>query len=461
MKKLISLTILLLSLFLMASCQNESISCGPGENDGKYKLTVEDEYHMLIEELSCYYDEGDTVIVKTGLVMDANVVVELNGARSQNHFIAKDENGRYSHTEWEFVMPAKDSILEITISSGMDAIYYRVGLSDPNNLVVNDLAGMYTPGETVKIKTQTSKFENSNISFTANNLYVKYEGETKNENGELLYHEWSFVMPHEDVIVSAVLSPIEYYLNVQDERDLLQNNIIGYYKIGAEIEIHLNTGNVLLFLNEFPLDLSLEEVLDENNQVLYYKQAIKMPDRQSTLRVEPGEPLPSLHNLVFIDETPYKMFETDYSGEYAAGEKITITSNSDVLDAEVILKANGIKIEEIGYDQWQFIMPHKDVTIKAYLINTSWGDNWHYLNVEDKELLLVAGVFYDRLGVVDGYYQEEETITLYSRALLILEADCEINVLDYLYIESRGIYEYKFIMPEQDITLKISQLKNE
>ncbi len=209
MKKILTFTILLLSLFLMVSCRNEEINCGLGENDGKYKLTVVDEYDMFIGELSSYYAAGDTVVVKTGLVMDANVVVELNGAKPQKHFTAKDENGRYSHTEWEFVMPAKDSVLEISISSGMDAICYHVGLNDPNNLVINDLVGAYSLGEAVKIKTQTSKFENSYISFNANKVYVKYEGETKNESGEILYCVWSFIMPNENVTVSTVLSPIE------------------------------------------------------------------------------------------------------------------------------------------------------------------------------------------------------------------------------------------------------------
>lgn len=83
----------------------------------KEKLTIAGDESLLAEPLKKSYAAGETVTVKIGLIMDADVVVKLNGTTLRQTSVR--ENDRYSHNECTFAMPDKDSTLELRISGGM------------------------------------------------------------------------------------------------------------------------------------------------------------------------------------------------------------------------------------------------------------------------------------------------------------------------------------------------------
>ncbi|MBO5262364.1 MAG: hypothetical protein J6B45_04895 [Clostridia bacterium] len=249
----------------------------------------------------------------------------------------------------------------------------------------------------------------------------------------------------------------EYALTVEEEhKGLLYEPLKKSYKAGEKVIVKthiLMDASVVVKLNGESVGPQ-KSVKDENGRFIYNEQEFIMPPQNSVLSLTVGGGMlaPPTYNLTFEPEKDcVRLFEDTFSGEYTAGETIKISSSVDILDAEILLKLNGVKIEETDYGEWQFVMPSEDATVKAYLIGTSWGDDWHYLNIEDRDGILRT--------IADNYYREGERVTLYSNVLLYLDADCEINVLDYLYMESEGIYEYKFIMPRNDVTLKISEYK--
>lgn len=197
MKKLIIISIALLCLVLLASCVGKDKI-----PEGEYELTVVDDYpSILCEPLEKSYKPGETIIVKTGLVCDASYRIILNGEKAIKHELVQDENGRYSHHEWVFKMPAKDSILEIQWHSGMDAYYYKLTVNDPENLVINSFSSTIADGDTVKINTLRS-----DVCFTTlPKISIDGCEAVKNSYGEILYYSWSFQMINSDLTVEITL----------------------------------------------------------------------------------------------------------------------------------------------------------------------------------------------------------------------------------------------------------------
>lgn len=91
-------------------------SCGCN-NTSKYSLTVECENGLLYEPLGKSYNAGETVTVKTHIVCDAVLVATINGAPLQHTPVS--ENGTYTHWEFTFIMPNKESILELKTKDGI------------------------------------------------------------------------------------------------------------------------------------------------------------------------------------------------------------------------------------------------------------------------------------------------------------------------------------------------------
>ena len=78
----------------------------------KYAVTVEDEYDGLLEPLEQKYKAGDRVVIKTHLVMDADIDVYVNGQEIEGTLI-KGADGRSSHREHYFIMPESDVFIVI------------------------------------------------------------------------------------------------------------------------------------------------------------------------------------------------------------------------------------------------------------------------------------------------------------------------------------------------------------
>ncbi len=74
-----------------------------------YSLTVDAENGLLYEPLGKSYNGGETVTVKTHILCDAVIVATINGEPIQYSPIS--ENGTYTHWEFKFTMPNKNSTL--------------------------------------------------------------------------------------------------------------------------------------------------------------------------------------------------------------------------------------------------------------------------------------------------------------------------------------------------------------
>ena len=450
MKRIFAILFTLVMLFTLVACSDETDEIdGTGDKitpAGMCRLSVNDPYNDLYEPLKEYYKPGETIIVKTHLVMDATVVVELNGAKPVRVELISDENGNYLYNEHEFKMPAKDSVLNLFTKGGMMDYAYSVSVNDPDGVIINQVAGQYYAGETVYIQSETRELDTHTISFNANKVYVEYLGEIKNAKDDVLYYQWKFIMPYEDVVVDVVKTAISRFLSVSDEDRILYQGCSNFYDVGQEVPVRLTTPNAKLYFNDIELVLDLKAVKGEDENILYYEQTIVMPNRSSFLKVVE---YPRIKNLTFVEKTGvYDLFDDSYNGEYEVGEKIVIKSLGDLLDAEILLKANGVKIDETSYGEWTYVMPNEDVEIVAYVINTSWGDDWHYLNVEDP---------YGRLDkIMDGYYHTNDIVTLklpVGVAWELVGIDMEISVPDAL----AGFVEYKIEMAfiAESITIRI------
>lgn len=402
--KRIFLALLILTLALsLAGCKDEKIECTDSTlPEGKYGLSVNDPYGHIAEPLEASYKEGDEIIVKTHIVCDATVIVELNGARPEHTELVKDENGSYLYNLHRFTMPKKDSLLRVYTGGGMMDLSYNVTVNDPYGVIVNNVAGKYEPGDTVYINTYAQSIDKSRISFSANKLFVEYVGEIKNDTGDVLYYQWKLTMPYEDVTISVALSEITNQLIAIDTDGLLYKGVSNYYKIGEDVSVFLTTNEVKLYFNDLELDLSLEEIKDEHGAVVCYKQVIKMPERVSTLRIEE---FPAKSNIAFTEKTgDSDLFDVDYSGIYLVGQEIKITASRSLPNKEILIKANGKRIEPASLNEWRFVVPQEDVELTAYVINTPLDEDWVYLNVIDEHGLL------DKL--YDGYYKRGEELTV-------------------------------------------------
>lgn len=191
MKKLFILILSFVFVIMLVSCVNDIIP------EGEYELTVEDGSNVLYEPLKKSYKPGDAIVVKTHLLTDVHTVVELNGERPIKSQTAQDENGHYLYNEFEFIMPAKSSVLKIYLKGGM-GVGYNVTVNDPDGYIINRVGGMKMAGETYEIHAKRS-----DIIVNINGEPIAKNPEAvKNSAGEILYYMWSFKMPYEDITIS-------------------------------------------------------------------------------------------------------------------------------------------------------------------------------------------------------------------------------------------------------------------
>ena len=127
---------LILSLFMLASCPNKQSNQSSfiSKNDSTdvdtsiyqetyYSLTVTGNTELLIVEpfqpstdvevTSYSYRPNDWVVFGVSKVMDADVVVRLNEEKLQSHQEGLDIY------YYQFYMPAKDSVIDISIEGGI------------------------------------------------------------------------------------------------------------------------------------------------------------------------------------------------------------------------------------------------------------------------------------------------------------------------------------------------------
>lgn len=368
MKKLIIVLTALICLLTLASCVGKDKI-----PEGEYELTVveEDYISILCEPLKKSYKPGETVIVKTGIICDAGVKVTLNGEKAISHELVEDENGRYSHHEWKFIMPAKHSYLKLEIVGFSPVLEYGITVNDKLNAILNDLEGqLYCNGEKVIIRSM----RNDLIFETTPNVKISAPELIKNENGGFSHYEYSFKMPSDDLTINVDLSPNE----------------------------------------------------------------------------------PTLWDFSFNDHTGIEnLFITDFMEEYAEGDVIEIDVNPDALieDRGIILKANGVLVE--GKNEWCVLMPSKPLKIDAYLINSSFGENWKYLNIIDKDDLLA--------NFADGYYQVGKRVVVYTDYLIDIISEDGIQIDGLCVDDGEGIVEYiySFEMPNSDLTVEITRQEND
>ena len=343
----------------------------PTEQEKAFTLTVSDKHSSLYEPLESTYDVGEAIVVKTHLVLDTATVVELNGAKPISASVVKNESGNYIYNQYIFTMPAKHSLLEIKHKEGM-GMGHTVSLTDENELVINNVAGMKMAGESYEIHTATEE-----IMIIIDGVILTKIGEAvTNSQDDILYYTWSFEMPPRDIAIEVI------YLDSYE---------------------------------------------------------------------------PTLWHLTFVNETGIEqLFSDSISGEYSHGDIIHITPNGGVLDKEIILKVNGKLLKETDFCQWQFTMPDRDITVSAHLVNTSWGEEYYYLNIVDSENYLSQAY--------DGYYMAGETITIVTK---VFDEEILIDLwsksgLAYERQEyaKEDVYEYTFVftMPSADVTINVLQI---
>lgn len=93
----------------------------PNENDGflpkegnEYNLTVIDPSNLLVEPLKASYKASEIVTVKVDILMDAYVVVYLDGQPCEENVT----DGNYDYWEFYFIMPDHDATLTFEIKDG-------------------------------------------------------------------------------------------------------------------------------------------------------------------------------------------------------------------------------------------------------------------------------------------------------------------------------------------------------
>ena len=121
--------IIVIALFTFCGCNNANA----------YSLTVDSESDLLYEPLGKSYNGGETVIVKTHILCDAVIVATINGEPIQYSPIS--ENGTYTHWEFTFTMPNKNSTLVLKTENGFlpptlglnnTIAYYDFSINDYN-----------------------------------------------------------------------------------------------------------------------------------------------------------------------------------------------------------------------------------------------------------------------------------------------------------------------------------------
>lgn len=327
---------------------------------------------------------------------------------------------------------------------------------EDESILYEPLKETYKSGEKIIVKTHT--ICDATVSVTLNGEKELKKEFCKDENNNY-YYKWEFIMPDKDSILEfqyhSGMDDIYYEITLVDDEGLVINSLPSIVAGSDTLEIHTSRLDVE-FATTPSIDIEeYKTIKNQKGEVLYYSWSFVMPE--SDLKIEAHTTMyePTLWHFDFYNNTGVdNMFIANYEQEYCAGDIIKIEINSDALieDHGIILKSNGILIENESYE-WKIVMPDHDLRIDAYLINASFGETWKYLNVIDEENLLSK--------VADGYYQVGKNVVLYSDYALEI-SDENGNVINCLIDEGEGIceYIYTFEMIDKDLSIFINISEN-
>ena len=340
---------------------------------------------------------------------------------------------------------------------------YLLSVEAESHALYEPLKRSYKAGETVIVKTDL---------VTDTDEYVELNGAksisssvVQDENGKYIYKQYIFTMPAMNSLLEIKYKEgmgIGYNVTLNDPEGYIINRVGGMKMAGETYEIHAKRSDIIVNINGEPIAKNPEAVKNSDGEILYYKWSYKMPKEDITISLSRWEVLPSelpMQKLTFINETGIDgLFSNSISGEYSHGEPIHITVNPNYLvdDKGIILKVNGKLLEETDIYEWLFVMPDEDVTVTAYLTNTSWGEEWHYLDIDDRYGLLSR--------VYDGYYKAGQTITIvtktfYEEILIDLWSEMGLEYERQEYAKEDA-YEYTFVltMPSEDVTISVLEV---
>ena len=333
---------------------------------------------------------------------------------------------------------------------------YLLCVDDKDGLLVEPLKESYKPGEVITIKTHTVC--DATYKLTLNGEKAKNYELIHDEND--WYYVWEFEMPAKHSLLEVQwysgMDAYYYKLTINDPDNMVINDFPTEIAYGDTVEINTLCSDVYI---EASTSIDIENykiIKNSNGEILYYSWKFEMPASDLTIRIEKSMYEPTLWDFELLNHTGIdNLFSNQFEEEYAEGETIEICVNPDALieDYGIILKVNGVLVEQQDNYQWRVHMPSEPLKIDAYLINASFGENWKYLNVIDKNGLLEV--------VADGYYQVGNRVVLYTNYIIdiILEDGVQIDGLCVDEGEGETEYIYSFEMINSDLTIEISNKK--
>lgn len=248
MKKILISIFLTFALFYFSGC-----------NNGKYELIVNDNFNLIINSLSKYYEPGEIVEVKTPFYSGMEPGINVDGEK-----ISKADSKVCEYTLFRFKMPDHDSVLYTTMNGfrcnscgegkhqyDNERIednngfvtkvytcsicwhqkrekenkegYYSLKVSGKINYLVNNVNGVYAENTKVTIKTIVP----SNCYLE---VYVNGEkAEFIDENIKDRNYIFEFIMPSQDSVVEIRESNFIHLKDIKEYNwinNLIKENIV-------------------------------------------------------------------------------------------------------------------------------------------------------------------------------------------------------------------------------------------
>jgi len=286
MKKVfIVMLVLIITVLLASACgkdnldeSNDAEESNKGDlnesmpQNGEYSLTVEGDSNLLYEPLEKSYKAGEHIFVKTVLVMDANATVKLNGEPPASKRLVQDKDGRYLYNEHEFVMPAKDSVVSLSVTGGMGVLSHSLTVTGEQENLYEPPKALYEPGERVTVKTHL--ICDAEVVVELNGAKPHSRQLVTGEDGRYIYEEWEFIMPDKDSVISIYTRPgmdaIYYDVDVVDPDNLVINQLSGMYARGEGFHVNSLHSDLEITVNGEILHSTPEAILNDSGELLYY-----------------------------------------------------------------------------------------------------------------------------------------------------------------------------------------------
>ncbi len=338
---------------------------------------------------------------------------------------------------------AKKYIFEPTVKEKKKKTTYYIGTSQPTYLYVSEpkiknptlifetkeknynIKIVNQNGITIKSKTTGIKNENIKIDYDlAKGYSLKQINVTSASNKKIIVKDNSFIMPNEDVVITAIINKNTYNINTQ-----------------LESFVKLNIKKQALYLETVSFDISLPSnlvldkvtVLADNKEIEVKNNSFIMPSSDILIIVKTK---PKLKNITIIENDLVKLNNLKSATVNELVVLNPIVQDGYLLDEIIVLNS---KNEKIPLKDNTFIMPDDDVTIS---ITTKI----------DKKITIQKttgiSVTYDTL------YDE-----LFSKDYIILNAklDEDYEFIAYLTITKSGqlkyVYDNVIERPNESITI--------